>query len=205
MFKQTQPFQSADFINFYINGDSLNTSKHIVDTTSTISGIRIQLYSTIWALHIIHDDTKLTFSVGRFQLFSIISWYKHQPFQSADFNYFHTNGDTLDSSNHTCWYKTNIFSSDNSTIFNNLNSSNHTCSNKHYIFSRPISTILIQLATIWTLQIIHVDIKSTISGTEFNYCQQLVLFKSYMLIQNQPFHSAHINYNLNNLKSSNLT
>ena len=124
MFKQTQPFQSADFINFYINGDSLNTSKHIVDTTSTILGIRIQLYSTIWALNIIHDDTKLTFSVGRFQLFSIISWYKHQPFQSADFNYFHTNGDTLDSSNHTCWYKTNIFSSDNSTIFNNLNTSN---------------------------------------------------------------------------------
>ena len=65
-------FSVGRFQLFHTNGDTLNSSKHHVDTKPTIPGRKILLYSTIWTRHIIHDDTKLTFSVGRFQLFSTI-------------------------------------------------------------------------------------------------------------------------------------
>ena len=132
-------------------------------------------------LKIIHMDTIAICSLSSFQLFSY-KWGQfdstksyilihQQSVDSADFNYFHTNGDNLIPQNHTCYYKSNPFTRQISTIFIQIGTilipPNHKCWYKSNLFTRQISTLFIQMGTIWFLQVIHIDTIATFSLGRF--------------------------------------
>ena len=193
-------FLIGRFQLFWYKWQQLDSSKsYQLITKQTFSLGRFQLLSYKWDKFDPPNHSCWTISPWRFQLFSykwqqfdssksymyILFSYKWQQFDSSkaymliqnqtflseDFNYFHTNGDDWIPPNHTCWYITNHFS---------LN----------------ISTIFIQLATIWFIHIIHVYTKPTISLWRFQlFSYKWLKFdssKSYMLKQNQHFLSRHM-------------
>ena len=132
MFKQTLPFQSADFNYFDTTGDNLNTSNHTYWYKINNCRHRIQLLSTISTLQIIHLDTKPTFSLCIFQLFStiwtlqIIHVQTNTTFSVGRVHNFLHKWRLFEHFKASCWYKINHFRHQNSTIFNNLSSSYHT-------------------------------------------------------------------------------